>query len=75
MTDTRTTRAIRRAADMAHTEPGTAPTRGRRGRPRMTERANTGPHVEEPESEGHRDDRDASPEHHEDAESSRPSRR
>ena len=64
MTDTRATRANRRAADRAHTEPGTAATRGRRGRPRTTERANTGPHVEEPESEehrgsDHRGDRDA----------------
>ena len=80
MADTRTTRANRRAADRAHTEPGTAPTRGRRGRPRAAERANTGPHVEEPESEayndsGHRDDGDGPPERNDDAESSHPSRR
>ena len=77
MTDTRATRANRRAADRAHTKPGTAATRDR---PHMTERANTIPHVEEPESEehrgsDHRGDRDASPEHHDDAESSHPSRR
>ena len=65
MTDTRATRANRRAADRAHTEPGTAATRGRRGRPRTTEHRGS----------DHRGDRDASPEHHDDAESSHPSRR
>ena len=79
MTDTRATRANRRASERAHTEPGTAPTRGRRGRPRTTERAGTGPRVEEPESEEHRegdqrDDEDLS-ERRGDAESSHPSRR
>ena len=79
MTDTHATRANRCASERAHTEPGTAPTRGRRGRPRAAERAGTGPRVEEPESEEHRggdqrDDEDLS-ERREDAESSHPSRR
>ena len=54
MTDTRATRATRtsrRAPEGTNTAPGATDTRGRRGRPRREERANTEPHVEHPDSE------------------------
>ena len=67
---TRAARASRRAPEGTNTAPGATTTRGRRGRPRREERANTDLHVEHPDSEPEHNGEEH-PEQQADAESSR----